>query len=180
MKNKISIRLGKYDENLKRWFKYVSKEKPEISLSALVTEAIEYRIRTGEYLIIGTIPEGSQDIEDFHKRLYLSQKSAAYEWLSGKEQEGKKITQLIKAILYNSIKVDQGYSVIERSLYHDSIIGDKVLSNSYESVIPVYTENVAQKVTETEKERVIERIKPRVEEIEELDLFDTLLPDIQF
>ena len=106
VREQIKIRIGKMDSLLCRWMTLA--KDTDVKFSTMALYAVEYYLRTGEYLNIGAVSPTKHVVGDddvCYKSIRLSSSPYVMEWVSDNSRNrGFVASTMIKQILIRSIR----------------------------------------------------------------------------
>ncbi len=183
------IRLSSSDERIKKWWKYVSS-RPEKNGTLHIQVALNYHKQTNQYLTIGQIDRtDNSDIPNSNMQFYLTDELSR--WLDERAKEtGLKQSQVIKAILENSIADADSYNCLSNAEIYNHLINPSAPAAPAEQITTPKTveatENEkSQEIVHSDNEDKIllppitfeekEEKRQEEEDEEELDLISAML-----
>ena len=183
------IRLSSSDGRIKKWWKYVSS-LPEKNGTLHIQVALNYHKQTNHYLTIGQIDRtDSSDIPNNTMQYYLTDELSR--WLDERAKEtGLKQSQVIKAILENSIADADSYNCLSNAEIYNHLINPSAPAAQAKQLTTKETVEVtetvqSQEISHPNEEDTIllppiifeekEEKRQEEEEEEELDLISAML-----
>lgn len=114
----LKLALRKKDKTLKLWFDYAKEE--DINVSFVIAKAVEYHIKTKEYLQIGTIGD-EISIDDKYKNIYYSEDSFLECQIKEWKEKGIHPSTEVKRIMRRGIKATGIFTVVSETDAYDAV-----------------------------------------------------------